>query len=123
MTVKTCQPSYQVKIFKVEIDRTVNCQTKNLIYCVGCKKCSQQYIGETERTLQDRFSDHIGYVKNKKLQKATGEHFNQKGHSLSDMTISIVEKLHSTSGQFRKQRERMYINKFNTKYKGLNKKI
>ena len=51
----------------VEINRQVNCQTKNILYCITCKKCNVQYIGESERTLQDRFSEHKGYVVNKKL--------------------------------------------------------
>ena len=72
-TVEATQSNY-----KVDIDRNVDCQTKKLIYCVECKKCSQQYIGETKRSLQDRFSDHLGYVRNKKLHKATGQHFTQK---------------------------------------------
>ena len=60
----------------VTINKPVNCQTTNVIYCIHCKKCAIQYIGETDRFLQDRFSEHKGYVNNKKLNKATGEHFN-----------------------------------------------
>ena len=55
------------------------------------------------------------------LTKVTGLNFNQKGHSVSDMEITIMEKIFNTNPQFRKQREKMYINKFNTKYKGLNR--
>ena len=55
------------------------------------------------------------------MTKATGIHFNEKGHRISDMQISILEKVFNQDPQFRKQRERMYIQKFNTKYKGLNK--
>ena len=51
-----------------------------------------KYIGESDRTLQKRFSDHRGYVSNRLLKKATGYHFNQPGHSLSDMEVTIVEK-------------------------------
>ena len=61
------------------------------------------------RTLQSRISEHLGYIKNQKLTKATGEHFNLKGHKQSDLQVSIIEKLNSTSEQFRKQREKMYI--------------
>ena len=86
-----------------------------------CRKCPQQYIGETERSLKERFSEHKGYVNTKNMTKATGIHFNEKGHKISDMQISILEKVFNEDPQFRKQRERMYIQKFNTKYKGLNK--
>ena len=78
-------------------------------------------LGETQRTLQERFSEHLGYVKNKHNNKVTGEHFNSKGHSQSDMDIRIVEKLHNNSILFRKEREKMYIAKFNSKYKGMNR--
>ena len=105
----------------IDINMSVNCQTKNIIYMLGCKKCQAQYIGETQRTLQERFSEHLGYVKNKQNNKVTGEHFNSKGHSQSDMKITIVEKLHNNSILFRKQREKMYISKFNSKYKGMNR--
>ena len=104
-----------------DINRPVNCQSKNILYCITCEKCSLQYIGESEQTLKDRFSEHKGYVVNRMMKKATGEHFNSKGHKVSDMKISILEKIFSTDPAIRKEREKFFINKMNTKYKGLNK--
>ena len=78
-------------------------------------------MGETERSLRERFLEHKGYVNNKILSKATGAHFNGKGHSISDMEITVIEKIFDTDPQFRKQREKMFVNKFNTKYKGINR--
>ena len=115
--VKSAQSEY-----RTEIKQNVDCQTKNIVYLLGCKKCQTQYVGESNRTLQSRFSEHLGYVKNKKLDKTTGEHFNTKGHTISDMEITIIEKVHNTSDAFRKQREKMFIQKFNTKHKGMNQK-
>ena len=51
-----------------------------------------QYIGEFSRTLQSRFSEHLGYVKSKNISKATGDHFTSRGHQQSDMEVTIVEK-------------------------------
>ena len=34
--------------FSVEINTEVNCQTKGIIYCITCKKCSVQYIVPTQ---------------------------------------------------------------------------
>ena len=107
--------------FTAEITDQVNCQTKNIVYCIGCKKCPVQYIGESQRSLQDRIAEHRGYITNKHLSKATGQHFNLPGHQLSDMEVTILEKVRSNE-QFRKQREQMWIERFNTKYKGLNRK-
>ena len=58
-----------------------------------------QYVGETDRRLQDRFADHRGYVANKKLDKATGAHFNLPGHNIADMEITIIEKVFNTNSQ------------------------
>ena len=81
-----------------------------------------QYIGESERSLQERFREHKACVVNKHLKKATGAHYNTPGHSVSDMQVSILEKVHNTDPLIRKEREELLIRKFNTKYKGLNKK-
>ena len=106
----------------IEINTTVTCKTTNIIYCISCLKCRMQYIGESERSLQERFSEHKAYVVNKHLTKATGAHYNTPGHSVSDMQVSILEKIYSTDPLIRKEREELFIRKFNTKYKGLNLK-
>ena len=76
----------------------------------------------TEKTLSPRFSRHRGYVRNKQIEKAAGEHFNQPGHQMSDMRITILEKLKSDDPFMRKTRESYFIKKFCSKYKGMNKK-
>ena len=58
----------------------------------------------------------------KKLDQATGHHFNTKGHSVSDMMITILEQVQNKDPLYRKEREHMYINLFDTKGNGLNKK-
>ena len=72
----------------------------------------------TERSLQERFSEHKHYVISKLTTKATGFHFNLPGHSVSDMTLTILEKVFNQNPQYRKQREKMWITQFNTKYRG-----
>ena len=105
----------------VEINTNVSCRDSNVVYLINCGHCGEQYIGETEKTLHTRFSQHQGYVRNTDLLKATGEHFNQRGHSLSDMRVTILEKIYSSDPNYRKERESMWIRKFNSKYKGMNK--
>ena len=124
----TCPYSIPGKVVKshasntrVEVNTTVTCNTPNVIYCISCNHCGEQYIGETHRPLKDRFGEHRGYVNRKEVKKATGNHFNSSGHSISDMRIQIVEKMFTRDIFFRKQREHFYINKFDTKRNGLNK--
>ena len=80
-------------------------------------------MGETEKTLGVRFGQHRGYVRNKKIEKATGYHFNQPGHSISDMRISVMEKVWADDPFMREERETHYIKKMNTKHKGMNRRL
>ena len=98
-----------------------NCQSRNAIYCIECNKCAKQYIGETGRSLQARFSDHRGYVSNRILKKATGYHFNLPGHSIANIEVTILEKVHSNDSRYREAREKKFIQDYNTKYKGMNR--
>ena len=104
-----------------QITTQITCNTRNLIYLITCLKCLMQYVGETDRRLKDRFLEHQGYVRNKHLNKATGEHFNLPGHSLSDMHITALEHVQNADEAFRKVREKMYTRLGNTKLKGMNK--
>ena len=90
---------------------------------IECNKdsCKARYIGETQRTFSERIYDHINYIKQNKIEKPTGDHFNKKGHNLSNMRAFIIEKVKKLDTHYRKEREHYHINKFNTYYKGLNK--
>ena len=104
-----------------DIETAVTCQSCNIIYCISCLHCGMQYIGETGKSLATRFGQHKGYVRNRMLDQATGAHFNLRGHCVSDMQVIILEKIRSPDEAFRKEREKMFINLFNTGYRGLNK--
>ena len=107
--------------YKHQITTKVTCFTSNIIYLITCRRCLMQYVGESKRRLKDRLAEHQGYVRDKDLTKATGQHFNSRGHSIYDMQITILEHVQNADEVFRKIREKMYINLFNTKLKGMNK--
>ena len=106
----------------------MTCQSYNIVYMLQCtkerckNKINHRYIGETERTLKDRISEHIGYINTKMLSEPAGDHFNSAGHSKSDMKVFILEKVTKCNTEYRKERESHIIRKFNTFYAGLNKK-
>ena len=83
---------------------------------------TQRYIGKTERELREQISKHRGYVYNKNLSQATGAHFNLPGHQLSDMKVTILEKVKKWDENYRKERESFYIRIFNTFYRGINRR-
>ena len=39
--------------YRHDLEAAVDCQTANLIYCLSCDKCQEQYIGETEKTVTE----------------------------------------------------------------------
>ena len=83
--------------------------------------CKKKYIGITHQEFRDRIYQHIGYVRNKQMQKATGEHFNLPGHHIHHMKFTILEKVKSSDPLYGREREKLLIRKFNTFYDGINK--
>ena len=69
------------------------------------------YIGESGRPLKYRMDEHRGYVVNQTTSNATGAHFNSPGHSLSDMKVLIIEQVKIRMAEYRKEREKYFINK------------
>ena len=106
---------------KVHLQKYYTCDTDNMIYMLECCKCRDQYIGQSKGSLRDRFTDHIGYVRRKE-NKSTGNHFNLRGHSMSDMSISVLEQVKQRDRFYRETRESYWIEQFNLKFKGMNKK-
>ena len=92
---------------KWNITSSLNCQTKNVIYKITCKKpqCRFVYIGETSRKFCERLTDHRGYVHRKMLQTPVGHHFNQKGHNIGDLHALAIEKVLPLDDLVRKRRE------------------
>ena len=118
----------EVKSIKInnaewKINQSLDCSVSNCIYLIQCKKenCKKVYIGETKRILKFRFAEHRGYVSTQDDTQATGAHFTSPGHSVSDMTILILEQVRSTDDMYRREREKYFIRKFNSYHKGLNR--
>ena len=105
------------------INSVVNCESSNIIYLIECSKqgCNERYIGESSRPLKERIQEHRDYIRSMFPTQATGQHFNQKGHSLGDMTVTILEKVKKNDNSYREEREKLLIRKFNTFYKGINR--
>ena len=76
----------------------------------------------TERKLSDRSANHRGYVNRKVVSQPTGQPFNMPGHDISDMKISVLEKVKKSGNIYRKEREKYFIALMNTFYNGINKK-
>ena len=105
-----------------EIHGKLNCETRNIVYLIECNKerCKLRYIGETEKSLRERLSNHTQKIKSLIPTTATGEHFNEPGHTLSNLTITIIEKVKMNDLNYRREREKYHIKQFKTLSKGMN---
>ena len=106
-----------------KIMKNVSCTSFNIVYLIKCNKnnCKDNiYIGETGRLFKKRISEHIGYITNKVTSQATGEHFNLPGHSMANVTVTILELVKFNNEPYRKERERYFIRKFNASKSGMN---
>ena len=83
----------------------MSCSTFNSVYLIECQKdnCLKRYIGESKRPIINRIADHLGYIANKNLDKATGAHFNLPGHSLHHMKFTILEQVKQNEEIFRRE--------------------
>ena len=70
----------------------ITCNSSNLIYCIECKKCNKQYVGQTKRKIKDRIREHIYHTKKDTNSSDVPYHFNSNGHcGEQDMTIHILD--------------------------------
>ena len=70
----------------------VCCCSSNLIYCITCKRCGIQYVGQTKNELKIRFSAHFLKISKNDLESEIARHFNSDHHKgLDDLTIHIVD--------------------------------
>ena len=72
------------------------CKSSNIIYCLSCKCCGIQYVGQTKNRLMDRFQAHFYNIGYNKPKSEIGKHFNLPGHKgLEDVEIHILDFIHA----------------------------
>ena len=78
---------------KIENNGTFNCKVRNVVYCVTCKQCKLQYIGQTTKSLDERVREHIDHIINIHTNQPTGKHINLTGHELYNLKVSVLVKV------------------------------
>lgn len=64
---------------------------KSGIYSVSCE-CGEQYIGQTARTVNTRFSEHLSkFFNNHFEQSAIAEHLHDTGHDVNKLNVNLVK--------------------------------
>ena len=93
----------------------LDCNSKNIIYLLECKKCDEQYVGETKRTLRSRLYNHLSDIRTYR-NTSVAEHFNQLDHDITDLEITPVVQIPDMgsdikNGIARRKQELFFIKK------------
>ena len=84
---------------RYKIRQNINCESKNVIYLVECKKCGKQGVGSTE-DFKPRISNYISHILMKRATCKSVRHFYvTPGHSVKDFSIKGNVKLTNPSMQ------------------------
>ena len=94
---------------KYHIRSNITCKTTKNVYLISCKKCGLQYVGETENVLHVRMNGHRSDIRTRKTEKPVAAHFCQTDHTMEDLQVRGIEKIHRSSTQWRRERESFWI--------------
>ena len=102
---------------KINLLNRADCKTTHIIYVIICIKCNLFYIGETEKSLEIRISQHINHIKKfipflKYSNKEIARHFRSNNHKLSDFKVCVF-KTNLLDTDVRKSNELDLINLLN----------
>ena len=90
-----------------------NCQSEDLVYVITCTLCSLMYTGETYRSLNERFSEHLRSMR-LNYKDPVGSHFNSPYHNFTHAKVAAVWQNHS-SGLYRLFMESSVIARLGTR--------
>ena len=51
--------------------KNVTCKSPNIIYCITCKTCKKQYVGQTKLRCMDRLQAHFNIIQSKDPRQQT----------------------------------------------------
>ena len=109
------------------IHQNLSRSSDNLVYMINCKRCLKadttlpsQYIGQTGRTLRERFGEH-----RRGIQINTDEsipiHFNFPYHTLNDVELFPLLKVRNNRDSYRHTMEQHFIFTAGTLKNGINR--
>ena len=120
----TCSHSRNVTSFKshatgeiIPINQRITCVDENVIYCIECARCGEQYIGKTKNQFRKRMIQHRNSIGSSSSGVAL--HFEKRGHSSHDFICFAIEKVVGDCFILA-ARERFYMDKLDVVSRGMN---
>ena len=80
--------------------KKADCASNNLVYCISCKRCGKQYVGQTKNTLKKRFQSHFYLIKHNKNKHEVPRHFNTNSHQgIDDVEIHVLTLINNDANK------------------------
>ena len=69
----------------------ITCRLNNIVYCLICKQCGKQYVGQTKRPLVERLREHMRNINQNTDIHIVGRHFNEPDHNgTKSLSVQVV---------------------------------
>ncbi len=109
----------------------ISCNLNNLVNSLSCTRCHFKYVGETYRSLKERFSDHLRDIRHEcnpqyappsvvqKGPTTVARLFGRNEHTRDDLKVQILEliclnPLGPHTDAYRETREHFWIHRLRT---------
>lgn len=99
------------------INRSLDCNSRNIVYLISCKVCGFQYVGSTTTKFRLRFNNHKSRLRahsrtsavNKESDDLIYKHFYSHGHhGLQDVSIQLKDKVNAKDDLLAKEGQWAY---------------
>ena len=78
---------------KLTANKGVPPTQKSVIYRIDCKDCNKTYIGQTKRSIETRFKEHLAHLKYGRTEKsAVAEHALDNSHTVG--SVKLLKSVH-----------------------------
>ena len=97
----------------------VSCKSSNVIYLhvIECKWCGHQYLGETGQPLYCKINGDQSDITHLRTDESpVTAHLNNMAHSVGDMSVMVIDQLHSPDPTVRKMKEGRWITDLRTAF-------
>ncbi|XP_078513690.1 uncharacterized protein LOC144772893 [Lissotriton helveticus] len=82
--------AHPMKGNRIKLQVNGTCDTKNIVYMMKCP-CGKAYVGQTERKLKTRLTEHKSNIRTKALKSAVAAHFVEHNHQINQIKACILE--------------------------------
>ena len=73
------------------LKESFTCLSSGLIYCISCRRCPAIHIGETGRTLRERFGELLRSIDKNAPGFPVVEHFSCNGYTAADVLVRGIK--------------------------------